>query len=109
MHVDHSALLTWALFVSLDSYVIRWLNGADDTYYPPQGYLSQPDAPPTLRGLSVGVNVTSDLTCECDTVTYNLYMACSACQGGKVYPFVLIAFAFLCARALIRRRVLVLM
>jgi len=29
-------------------------------------------------------NGTSGLTCECDTVMYSLYMACSNCQGGSI-------------------------
>ena len=72
---------------------MRWLNGADDTYYPPEFDPSQPGTAPSSRSLR-RVNLTSDLACECDTVTYSLYMACSACQGGKVYSFVLITLAF---------------
>jgi len=47
-------------------YTIRSITGPADTYHPPQP------------------NMTSDLTCECDTVTYSLYMACSSCQGGSI-------------------------
>ncbi|KAF9647147.1 hypothetical protein BDM02DRAFT_3117514 [Thelephora ganbajun] len=32
-------------------------------------------------------NSTSDLTCDCDTVMYSLYMACSTCQGGRIYAW----------------------
>lgn len=30
---------------------------------------------------------TADLTCDCDTVMYSLYMACSTCQGGIIYSW----------------------
>lgn len=51
------------------SYPVRPLRGGNDTYYPPQNGTSE------------------DLRCECDTVTYSLFMACSNCQGGEVYSW----------------------
>jgi len=30
---------------------------------------------------------TYDLTCDCNTVMYSLYMACSTCQGGMIYSW----------------------
>ncbi|KAF9790681.1 hypothetical protein BJ322DRAFT_406973 [Thelephora terrestris] len=30
---------------------------------------------------------TYDLTCDCDTVMYSLYMACTTCQGGVIYSW----------------------
>ncbi|KAF9647146.1 hypothetical protein BDM02DRAFT_2802311 [Thelephora ganbajun] len=30
---------------------------------------------------------SGDLMCDCNTVMYNLYMACSSCQGGQIYSW----------------------
>jgi len=30
---------------------------------------------------------SGDLDCDCNTVMYNLYMACSSCQGGQIYSW----------------------
>jgi hypothetical protein len=32
-------------------------------------------------------NHTGDVTCDCNTVMYSLYMACAACQTGETYPW----------------------
>jgi len=32
-------------------------------------------------------NIPLDLTCECNTVTYSLYMGCIVCQNGIIYGF----------------------
>jgi hypothetical protein len=32
-------------------------------------------------------NHTGDLTCDCNTVMYSLYMACASCQGGTIYSW----------------------
>jgi len=30
---------------------------------------------------------TGDLDCDCNTVMYNLYMACASCQGAQIYSW----------------------
>lgn len=51
-----------------DSYGVPSLPSGQ-SYRPPQG------------------NSSGDLACECDTVTYSLYMACARCQGEDHYVY----------------------
>lgn len=55
-------------------YSIRPLNGPDDAYGPPK----------KSTDLTTGVNATLDFFCECDTVTYMIFMACTHCQSGTI-------------------------
>jgi hypothetical protein len=54
--------------------------GLAEYTYPPLN-VSQYYLPPRA-------NHSGDVTCDCNTVMYSLYMACSSCQGGTVYPWI---------------------